>query len=458
MGKNNLNWEARFQELADYKRVQGDCNVPRHKKANKQLGTWVNTQRTKKETMSEHKRNKLNSICFTWKLGETWEVRFQELVEYKRFHGDCNVPHTHKYKAYSQLGRWVMKQRVNKETMREELRKRLDSIGFVWKLRATPISVLWEVRFQQLLDYKRVHGNCNAPREYNANPQLGTWVNSQRTKEETMSEERREKLNSVGFTWKVREAHILVDWEIRFQQLVEYKRVHGDCNVPQSYNTNPQLGTWVTTQRTKKKTISGERRKQLDSIGFTWCLRTHDCWEARFQQLVEYKRVYGNCNVPIKYNANQLGNWVQRQRHKKETMSEHRRNQLDSIGFVWRLRAPNKRLQARRPSMVEDPKKKKARLDEEAAQEDTFYGQQGWDSYFEQLREFVRKYNNCNIPAQHPELGRWAEEQRQLYERKQIGRGRESNLTDEQEAKLMAVGFFCVRTLNIPDDDDIYSI
>ena len=66
-------------------------------------------------------------------------------------------------------------------------------------------------------------------------------------------------------------------------------------------------------------------------------------------------------------------------------------------------------------------------------------------------------------PAQHPELGRWAEEQQQLYERKQIGRGRESNLTDEQEAKLMAVGFVFVPTLNIlddddDDDDDIYSI
>ena len=71
----------------------------------------------------------------------------------------------------------------------------------------------------------------------------------------------------------------------------------------------------------------------------------------------------------------------------------------------------------------------------------------------------MRKYKHCNVPAQHPELGRWAEEQRQLYERKQIGRGTESNLTDEQEAKLMAVGFVFVRSLNIPDDDDdIYSI
>ena len=175
-------------------------------------------------------------------------------------------------------------------------------------------------------------------------------------------------------------------------------------------------------------------------------------WEIRFQQLVEYKRVHGNCNVPHEYKANpQLGTWVRTQRTKKETMSENRRNQLNSIGFVWRLKAGRPKQQPRvRPSTVEDPKKKKARLNEEAAQEDTGFGQKSWDSYFEQLCDFVRTYKHCNVPAQHPELGRWAEEQRLLYERKQIGKETRSDLTDEREAKLMAVGFGFETTL--PED------
>ena len=60
---------------------------------------------------------------------------------------------------------------------------------------------------------------------------------------------------------RVREARIRVDWEVRFQQLVDYKRVHGDCNVPQRYKANQQLGIWVSEQRTKKETMSEERRK-----------------------------------------------------------------------------------------------------------------------------------------------------------------------------------------------------
>ena len=107
-----------------------------------------------------------------------------------------------------------------------------------------------------------------------------------------------------------------------------------------------------------------------------------------------------------------------------------------------------------RPSTVEDPKKKKARLNEEAAQEDTISGKKSWDSNFEQLRAFVRIYRHCNVPLQHPELGRWAEEQRQLYEWKQIGKETRSDLTDEREAKLMAVGFVFEATSSDDEDKD----
>lgn len=83
----------------------------------------------------------------------------------------------------------------------------------------------WKARFLELVDYKRVHGNCNVPQNYKANAQLGLWVSTQRrcSPMESMSEERRKKLNSLGFVWKVRETPVSVPWEVRFQELVEYK-------------------------------------------------------------------------------------------------------------------------------------------------------------------------------------------------------------------------------------------
>ena len=93
-----------------------------------------------------------------------------------------------------------------------------------------------------------------------------------------------------------------------------------------------------------------------------------------------------------------LGIWVMTQRTTKETMSEERRKRLNSIGFVWRLQAGRSKQQPRvRPSTVEDPKKKKKRLNKGAAQENTDFQQKSWDSNFEQLRDFVRTYKHCNL-------------------------------------------------------------
>mmetsp|Transcript_30432 Transcript_30432/g.45958 ORF Transcript_30432/g.45958 Transcript_30432/m.45958 type:complete len:198 (-) Transcript_30432:1069-1662(-) len=184
---------------------------------------------------------------------------------------------------------WVNNQRNKGTTIREERKKRLESIGFTWKLRATPISVDWEVRFQELVDCKQVHGNCDVSQGYKANKALGIWVTTQRTKEETIREEKKKRLDSIGFTWKVRD-HISVPWEFRFQQLVDYKRVHGNCNVSQGYKPNKALGIWVKTQRKNKEAMSDKRRKKLNSIGFAW--KFLETWGVRFQQRVEYKRIH----------------------------------------------------------------------------------------------------------------------------------------------------------------------
>ena len=38
-------------------------------------------------------------------------------------------------------------------------------------------------------------------------------------------------------------------WERRFSELVDFKRAHGHCEVPQNYSENCSLGTWVNKVR-----------------------------------------------------------------------------------------------------------------------------------------------------------------------------------------------------------------
>jgi hypothetical protein len=52
-------WEDRLSELADYRKIQGHCNVPHRYNENSNLGYWVGNQRTK---YNKHRQGKTSSL------------------------------------------------------------------------------------------------------------------------------------------------------------------------------------------------------------------------------------------------------------------------------------------------------------------------------------------------------------------------------------------------------------
>ncbi len=61
-------------------------------------------------------------------------------------------------------------------------------------------------------------------------------------------------------------------WEEGLAQLRAYSNANNDTLVPQNFEAEDgyRLGKWVSTQRTKKHTLSPERRRRLDELGFLW--------------------------------------------------------------------------------------------------------------------------------------------------------------------------------------------
>ena len=108
-------------------------------------------------------------------------------------------------------------------------------------------------------------------------------------------------------------------WDMKFHELVAYKDTHGgSCNVPRGYAENPQLGTWVSNQRTQYNKfqqdpstsfMTQERIERLESIAFEWGVTLSAEWDTKFSELVAYKDTHGgSCNVPNRYDENpQLG-------------------------------------------------------------------------------------------------------------------------------------------------------
>ena len=131
--------------------------------------------------------------------------------------------------------------------------------------------------------------------------------------------------------------------------MVEYKKLVGNCRVPQRYSTNAKLGNWVSNQRTQYKLsqegkscgMTEECIQQLESIGFVWSAQ-HASWKERFEELVEYKTRFGNCRVSTQYSP-KLGKWVSNQRTQYKLsqegkscgMTEERIQELESVGFEW---------------------------------------------------------------------------------------------------------------------------
>ena len=114
------------------------------------------------------------------------------------------------------------------------------------------------------------------------------------------------------------------------------------------------MAQWVKRQRYqyklrqdgKRSTLSDERVRLLNDLGFIW--NSHDAvWEERLNELLLFKKIYGHCIVPSSYDPNpQLAVWVKRQRRqykflqegKSTSMTPERIAKLEQHGFAWDCR------------------------------------------------------------------------------------------------------------------------
>jgi len=333
-------WEDKFELLRDYKRNHGNCNVPLRWEVNDlKIGTWVSIQRKSylNNKLDNDRIKCLEDIGFVWSpIDSYWQEMFEALIEYKKEHGDCNVPA--RLLKNKQLANWVTVQRKNykKGQIDEDKIKRLDDIGFVWN----PLESKWEEMFEALVEYKKESGEYNVPKCWEENKQLATWAQNQRSdyQKGKLDKERIKRLEDIGFVWNPFESK----WEEMFEALVEYKKEHGDCNVPKRWEENIQLATWVQNQRSgyKKGQIDEDKIKRLDDIGFVWNALEFK-WEEMFEALIEYKKSHGDCNVPLEWAENKkLCGWVgtQRNSYLSNIISNDRIKRLEDIGFEWNIK------------------------------------------------------------------------------------------------------------------------
>ena len=145
----------------------------------------------------------------------------------------------------------------------------------------------------------KTHGHARVPRKFPDDRSLASWVGTQRKAyaaelerkagrepecDVRISAARIDKLQRIGFEWKVEKAEA---WDERFSALRRFVKKHGHTRVPQTFANDPSLGQWVSTQRQAyaaelerkagceprcDKRITFLHIKKLQRIGFEWTL------------------------------------------------------------------------------------------------------------------------------------------------------------------------------------------
>lgn len=254
----------------------------------------------------------------------------------------------------------------------------------------------WNSMFNALLKYQEEYGSTLVPFNYDiSGTKLGRWVNKQRSqynnlcrgRSSQMTEERVERLESMGFEWSANPLPALEQWDTKWELLRDFHRRFGHTRVPHKYEVDGvKLGQWVSYQRNQKSRkerdlpceITMDRIEKFDSLGFEWkvldtptpsssrsSLASGDhtttrrptadkttslsskrpSWEEHYKLLARFRKVHGNTRVPLNFDIDgvALGEWVCAQRHQLARMKKGLPNEikgvqidkLNDLGFEW---------------------------------------------------------------------------------------------------------------------------
>jgi hypothetical protein len=147
-----------------------------------------------------------------------------------------------------------------------ERKARLDALSFDWD----PIASQWEAGFEHLQAYVKEYGHTRVPQQYKSpdDYKLGTWTLNQRHRLNSLSPDRRARLEALGFEW---DPHA-TQWEVGFEHLQAFVREYGHTRVPHKYKSPDgyKLGRWTDNQRHRPNAVPADRKARLDALGFEW--------------------------------------------------------------------------------------------------------------------------------------------------------------------------------------------
>ena len=226
-------WEENYKLAQAYYEHKGDLSIPQDFKTTDgytedpngiKLGIWIMTQRTKFNTLSEERKQKLLAIGFDLKPYETrWENNYKLAQAYYEHNGDLSIPDKFQtIDGYTEdpngikLGKWIINQRAKFKNLSDERKQKLFAIGFT----PTSYDTMWENKYELAKAYYEHNGYLSMSNKFQTTDgytenqngiKLGIWLQNQRTRFATLSDERKQKLLAIGFVPSVKQNNAAIE-------------------------------------------------------------------------------------------------------------------------------------------------------------------------------------------------------------------------------------------------------
>ena len=283
------------------------------------LGNWVRNQRSTHRLGRLQARyvEKLESLPgWTWsRLDTQWESSFAALAGFVTEHGHARPPVKRSTNGHV-VGNWVTIQRSLHLVgeLPPERAKRLAALpGWTWNA----VDTQWEENFVALTEFTNAHGHARPPQDYRTSigVRLGQWVAGQRRRSTTISDERRQRLESLpGWAWNAADAR----WNENFAALKSFAEQHGHSYPPRDPSSPElyRLNQWVVALRrpNRRDNLGLQRRLQLEGLpAWSWAPRQSLKWKHFFVALAAYADEHGHARPPVDYctaDGFKLGAWV----------------------------------------------------------------------------------------------------------------------------------------------------
>jgi hypothetical protein len=168
---NDLRWYYHYNKLKEFYNEYGHTRIPAKRGDHKELGAWVQRQRTRASKLSSEQKKLLNELKFQWsedvqkEKDAYWKSMFKKLSAFYDKFGHSSVPD--RYKDDEKLGRWVSTVRYGEKHLASWKKQLLKSVKFKFSadIKKDKLSNRQNL-FNKLKAYYEKHGHANVPEGY----------------------------------------------------------------------------------------------------------------------------------------------------------------------------------------------------------------------------------------------------------------------------------------------------